>query len=178
MKWRPFTHQGQVYDLTHLHPFEHAFTRAEKDEKPAETFNFEFMFGLHTFTRGSKGGQPIPLELRYRDSRETREFCFTRYELSKQLPDIVRALDTHRCYHTRHGNFFTIERMTQEGKIVHYEVYFDIKREKGGVMTCSIVSAYPKDTPQSQHKLRSRQIGFFVIAHNRRIGKPIKIPRQ
>ncbi|NOY15854.1 MAG: hypothetical protein GXP23_02765 [Gammaproteobacteria bacterium] len=132
MKWKPFTHQGQVYNLTHLHPFEHAFTRAEKDEKPAEIFNFEFMFGLHTFTRGSKDGQPIPLELRYRDSRETREFCFTRYELSKQLPDIVRALDTHRCFHTRHGNFFIIERVTREGKIVHYEVYFDIKREKGG----------------------------------------------
>jgi len=120
MKWRPFTHQGQIYDLAHLHPFNHTFTRAEKGENPAEAFNFEFIFGLHTFTRGSKDGQPISMDLRYSDSRETREFCFTRYELSKQLPDIVRALHCHQCFHTGHGNFFTIQQVTKEGAVVNY----------------------------------------------------------
>jgi len=50
--------------------------------------------------------------------------------LSKRLPEIVRSLGERNCYHTHHGNFFTIELIDPEGNRQDYEVYFKVSRAR------------------------------------------------
>jgi len=47
--WRPFTHQGKVYDLTHLHPRTVIYEQAAKGDKPSRRYTVDVIFGLHCF---------------------------------------------------------------------------------------------------------------------------------
>jgi hypothetical protein len=92
--WKPFHHNGVTYDLTHLHPYWCAFGQEAKGDKPARKYDVNVIFSLHCFSRKLKAGEVLDDALAYSDSRETRHFDFRRYELSKLLPEIVRALPT------------------------------------------------------------------------------------
>ena len=66
----------------------------------------------------------------YRDNREARTFCRTRYQRSFQLPDIVRTLEIRRCAFARGMsglvNYVTVE--TTDGE--RYAVFFELRRLK------------------------------------------------
>ena len=129
IEWTPFTYEGAGYDLSHLHPFVHTFQQAEQVGKPARSYPVQVIFGLHCFTRGAQGNEDLKGPLGYADSRETRIFDFGRYTLSRQLPEIVRALPTSPCYHTSHGNFFTVRLLNPAtGQEDTYEMYFTASR--------------------------------------------------
>ena len=177
MKWRPFHHGRDQYDLSHLHPFALELENPAKGDRPAQPFRFDVRFSLHCFTRSIAAGDDPKLE--YKDNRETRTFCFDRYRLSFQLPGIVRHIHEKRCLHTGKGNFFIVEVTDDAGHCVEYEIYFDISKGKGtsGAMELFIQSAYVRDVAGRAYRRSPKKIGFFVIAHNRRVGKPIKTPR-
>jgi hypothetical protein len=110
LKWTPFRHGQDIYDLAHLHPRELQFARPEKDGKPGARFAVDVTYSLHCFSRSlpKEGGHDRTLE--YSDARETRLFDRDRYRLSKRLPEIIETLAVRKCRHTGHGNFFTVER--------------------------------------------------------------------
>ena len=114
MKWTPFEHDGKTYDLSHLHPFHLVLTRPATGKLTEESFSFDVIFSHHCFTKTIKDGDDPALK--YGDSREDRTFCFARYQLSHQLPNIVREIHQKRCSHTRHGNFFFVELVNEEGE--------------------------------------------------------------
>ena len=91
MKWNPFHHQGQTYDLSHVHPFDWEYTAPATDKRPERTYKLMVQFSMHTFTRGIELGEAVDPAITYRDDREERAFDFLRYALSIQLPGIIRG---------------------------------------------------------------------------------------
>ena len=174
IKWRPFNFENIEYDLTHLHPFEIEFKQQASKDKPEKSYLFEVCFSLHCFTYKDLGG--TDKRLLYSDARESRVFCFERYELSKNLPKIVRTIFERNCYHTGHSNYFTVEFINQQGETVEYQVYFSVSKssQRKGLLNLYIQSAYP-NTRGKGHKDK-KPIRFRVIAYNSLVGKQIKPP--
>ena len=174
--WQPFEHEGVSYDLAHLHPYVYQFEQAAKGEQPARSYVVQVFFSLHCFTRSAKEPGELRGPLAYADHRETRLFDFKRYVCSKQLRDIVVALPSAPCFHTQHGNFFTLKGLNpQTGQEEDYEVYFVVSKSsrRPAMLNLFVQSAYIRD----QHhinKPRRKKINFFVILHNVLHGKAIK----
>ena len=179
IKWKSFVHESVVYDLSHLHPFVHAFEQAAKGDKPACTYRVQVIFSLHCFTHEADGSGDVTGSLGYADSRETRIFDFARYEQSKLLRDIVAALPTSPCFHTNHGNFFTVKSLNPAtGQEETYEVYFTASRSSSRAVPLNLFvqSAYVRDRLHVNKPAR-KKIGIFVILHNTLNGRPIKVPK-
>ena len=175
MRWHAFSYGGREYTLSHLHPFEWQFRALASGTRPERTYQVQVIFSMHTFTRGIEGERQPEADLIYRDTREEREFDFERYELSKQLPAIVRSLGERACYHTHHGTFFTIELTGPEGNKRNYEVYFNASRaSRKGWLNLYVQSAYVRDSAHGTAQPKKRRIGFQVIAYNVLLGRPIK----
>jgi len=177
--WRPFIYEGLSYDLSHLHPLEYSFEQAAQGDKPARNYLVQVIFSLHCFTRGAGETDDPSGALGYSDSRETRIFDFDRYEKSRQLPEIVRSLPESPCFHTQHGNFFTVRRFnTVTGQEETYEVYFTASRSSSKVIPLNLFvqSAYVRDRQHANRPSR-KKIGFFTILHNVMHGRPIKVPK-
>jgi hypothetical protein len=174
--WQPFNLNGVPHKLDHLHPATITYTQPAKADVPERKYVVEVLFGLHCFTRGEDDTEPSDAKLNYSDSRETRTFDLDRYELSKSLPELVKNLARSKCYHTNHGNFFTVEIVKNSGGIRRYEVYFALSRSaKKGVLNLHVQSAYPRDE-QHQNMPRRKGIGFFVLLYNVQNNRPIKPP--
>lgn len=136
---------------------------------------------MHCFTRGLNihAGEElrhIDSDLHYSDSRETRIFSFARYKLSFNLPDIAKSVSERPCYHTGKGNFFVIDLVGSNGEKLEYEVYFQVSRERRGLLKLFVQSAYARDERHSSQP-KKKKIGFFVIAQNIQSNKPINIPK-
>jgi hypothetical protein len=170
IRWLPFERDNTVYPLEHLHPQTVIFRQPAKGDNPERTYTVDIEFGLHCFTcEPLEGDDP---KLLYSDARETRRFDLYRYNLSMRLPDFVESLPTRKCYHTEHGNFFTIEILGDAGqKPEQYEVYFTVsKSARKGVLNLSLQSAYVRDRAFVKRK---KPVGFFVILHNTLNDRPI-----
>ncbi|MEN9867275.1 MAG: hypothetical protein RL748_2865, partial [Pseudomonadota bacterium] len=157
MKWRAALIDGNLYDLGHLHPFSFALELPERGKLPAASFEIEVSFGLHCFTEEIKPTDPVAWH--YADLRETRTFNLVRYELSLQLPAIIRDLDRRRCYHGRYNNFMTFE-VLRDGIIVHYQIYFQVSKSRllANRLSLFVQSAYPKQVP---HKVQREKPCLF-----------------
>jgi hypothetical protein len=177
--WSPFVHGDVTYELNHLHPLNLTFEQAAKGDKPQRTYAVQVIFSLHCFTREALATEDLKGPLGYADSRETRIFDFARYEQSKRLVDIVKALPTSPCFHTNHGNFFTVKSMNPStGQSETYEVYFTASRSSSKVapLNLFVQSAYVRDR-QHVNKPSRKKISFFVILHNTLNGLAIKAPQ-
>lgn len=99
------------YSLSHLHPFAQLIELAPTGRHPTLTVKLHVSFGLHTFTRAIELGDGR--HQFYRDNRETRTFCPTRYTRPLELPEIIRTLKTRRCEFARGMsgpvNYVTVE---------------------------------------------------------------------
>jgi hypothetical protein len=168
IKWRPYSLNGVVYDLTHLHPTTVKYTQDQKDG--AREYTVDVAFGLHCFTRGAADGEIVDPKAQYADAKESRVFDKDRYELSKRLPDLVKALSTAKCYHTDRGNFFTVDIIREENKILQYEVYFTIFLSGTGTLVLRVQSAYVRD---SKHRVnrKGKSVRFFILLFNTQMGR-------
>jgi hypothetical protein len=171
IRWQSFHYAGKEYHLAHLHPTTITYEQSAKGNKPACTYTVNVTFGLHCFTCGITP-QCDPALL-YSDAREAREFDFQRYELSKRLPEIVGDLSCRKCFHTEHGNFFTIDLVDEQGEVLSYEVYFAASGSQNGCVNLFVQSAYVRHKSSRHHK---KPISFFVILFNTLHKRPIKVP--
>lgn len=177
--WLPFRYANVLYDLAHLHPYAYIFEQPAQGKAPSRQYEAHISFSLHCFTRGLKSGETLDPSFAYSDSRETRVFDLKRYELSKMLREIIKALPKVKCYHTGHGNFFTIHGLNpQNGLPEAYEIYFTASRssKRPGTLNLFIQSAYVRDMAHAGSRPRQKPIGFFVILHNTLKSKPIHPP--
>lgn len=120
------TNTVRVRTGTHLHPFRQRIELAAVGKHAARKVELYIAFGLHTFTRALKPDDGHH-EL-YRDNREARTFCPTRYRRSFELPSIIRTLETRRCEFARGIggliNYVTVE--TTDGE--RYAAFFELRR--------------------------------------------------
>lgn len=113
-------------------------------------------------------------DLHYKDSRETRIFCFERHELSYKLPEMVKSASSHPCYVTDKDNFFIIDMANDKGVKKEHEVYFKVSKVGRGLLRLFVLSSYLRDDKYSSSQPKKKKIGFFVIAKNRQEKKTIK----
>jgi len=173
MKWNSFKYQQTNYDLSHLDSFEWYCTIDEKNN-PEIIYKFHVSFSMHCFTRKALKNEGVHKNKWYQGEKEKRVFCFDRYELSKQLPNIIQDLKNRQCWHTHHGNFFTIEVTDKDGQKVDYEIYFDVNRaRRKGWLHLVVQSAYTRTNNYRSTQPRKRKIRFKVIAYKKQNKKSI-----
>ena len=168
--WSPFHYQNIEYDLSHLHPMRWTLTQPAINGKPEKNYRFSVVFSLHTFTQSFEDRHDR--ELSYSDARETRAFCFNRYQDSFELPEIIQRLDQGYVFHTGKQNFLRIDK--DNGT---YEVYFVVKRSKLPDIDLDIYvqSSYKRTKGNSP---KAGKIKFTVVAYNTMNNRPIKPPRR
>ncbi|WP_156103616.1 MULTISPECIES: hypothetical protein [Deinococcus] len=172
-RWRAFEHDGTTFDLGHLDPFECDFVQPGKDGKPPVTYPVWVHFSHHCFTEGVKPGDDPAWQYRHVSNRDFRTFDMTRYELSRRLPALVRDLVGRKCYHTGHGNYFTIE-LVENGERVEYEIYFKPYRV-GKQLRLVVESAFPRDPSRLASRPKTKPVRFEILLHNTRVGKHTRV---
>lgn len=70
MKWKPFKHDGNEYDLSHLHPTILTLAQPAKGDVEAKEHQFDVVFSHHCFSKENKPHHDPLLE--YSDNRELR----------------------------------------------------------------------------------------------------------
>ncbi len=178
MKWQPFAHKGCSYDLSHLDPFYWNYTAKAGEKRPERMYKFQVSFSMHCFTRDPFPDEQINEVLWYKELKEKRLFCFNRYGYSRQLPAIIKSMGERTCWHTHHDNFFTIELMSEQGRTIEYEVYFDVTKatRQGGWLNLVVQSAYERTDDYASLQPRKKKIRLDVIAYNKQSGKKIRRP--
>ena len=171
-RWRAFTVGDAVYDLSHLdaHWAEYQDTR---DPVKVTTYRFIVTYGLHCFTKALPGmSDDDEQRLMYIAPRESRPFNFERYELSKQLPAIIRSLGRQETLvaHAGYGKYAIVKVVTADGREVDYLVPFMVFKERKK-LRLHVQSAYPLD----QQPGRVQKVNFFLIA--RRLQRNEQLPR-
>ncbi len=139
--WQPLVVKGVAFDLSHLEPFEFPVMPA----RHAGQATVSVSFNDHCFTEAfNSEHHDADLLVQHASSHERRAFDFVRYELSRNLPAIIRGLDGSRIASTREGNLVRVT--LQDGTV--YPVFFTLRKVNGRRANLFVVSAYPWTKPQ------------------------------
>jgi hypothetical protein len=167
VKWKAFQHDGRTYDLTHLHPRTFRFERPAEETRPAEVYKVDTIFTSHCFTRQPKKAESYDKNLLYSDGYENRLFDFRRYELSKQLPEIVQTMPARKPYHnSNRRNFFTVEVLAESGNLVEYDTFFKSRKTARGRLEMIVETAFVRDPEYNSIRPAGKPIRFWIILHN------------
>jgi hypothetical protein len=171
LRWKPFVLNEQVYDLSHLdsHWVEYQDNREGREPN---SYKFKVTYGLHCFTKEEPNMSEAESPLRiYKAPKEAKHFNVARYDLSKQLPSIIRSLGETETFvfFAGYSNFATVKVMDFEGVNVGYFVVFAVFRENKA-LRLHVVSAYPRE------RGNVKKVSFLVIAFNLLNNKPLPKP--
>jgi hypothetical protein len=139
--WNLLIIDGNPVDLSHLEPFEFNVIPAGGTVAAMVAVHFND----HCFTeKFDPVRHDVALTINHVAAHEVRAFDPLRYELSKQLPAIIRGLNGQRIFSTRHGN---LVRLTlQDGRV--YPVFFDLRPVRRNRIALFVVSAFVWDQPE------------------------------
>ncbi len=142
-----------------------------KGDKPAQTYRIRIIYSLHCFTVMYQNSNDPALN--YSDNRETRTFSYERYQLSFQLPKIIKTLEQGFVYHTGKRNFLRIDNANGE----QLEVFFTVQKSKESELDLQLYvqSAYVRTKGNSP---KAGKIRFAIVAYNTLNNKPIKPHRR
>jgi hypothetical protein len=171
--WREFTFNNTTYDLSHLNAKWVEYIDNRNIEKPV-VYKFIVTYSFHCFAKDSGNLPEEELKLLiYKTPKESRPFNIERYELSKQLPNIISSLGSKEILvcHGGHGNFAALKTLDANGNEVYYYVSFKVFREEKK-LRLHVLSAYPLNEPLEKVK----KVGFFVLAKNLLDGKRLPKP--
>lgn len=172
--WTTFSCGGIIYDLSHLRTFTTKFTRPSQKDKPAESYSVNISFSHHCFTRGLPAeGEAYEAMLRFDVDGDERLFDMRRWRLSRKLPNIIERLSEHKCFQTKHSNYFIISGIDDNGTAVEYEVFFRVWKPGKGRINLHVESAYVRETDFKTSKPKGMPIGLFVILSNTLNNRPI-----
>lgn len=133
--WNKLFMGGQDYPLDHLEPF--VFSAAPVGQQELVEINVKF--NNHCFSRDHTSQKDTLLPVGFFSSSEKRVFDPIRYEMSKNLPSIIKSLPGRRVKSTRYAEFVVID--LKDG--IRYAVFFNLKRTSKREATLFVMSAYP-----------------------------------
>ncbi|HDV0780447.1 MULTISPECIES: hypothetical protein [Gallibacterium] len=171
--FKPFIYNKHVFDLSHLNAsiVKYVQEATDKEKTPIE-YQVYVTYSMHCFTKDyPTQTEEEKQKLMYVTNRESRPFCFKRYELSKHLPSIIQNLAHSKIGFAGYDNFATIKIFDEaRQETVFYKVTFVMYRfEKK--LRLHISSAYPIEKWE-----KLKPIGFFKIAQNILKGKKLRKP--
>ncbi|MEZ9455624.1 hypothetical protein [Vibrio sp. 10N.286.49.A11] len=171
--WPPFRLGDDIYDLSHLDAHIVEYTQPKKGKNPERTYRFYITYSFHCFAKDyPELTDQDRARLEYKTRKDTRPFCFKRYELSKQLPDIIKKIPSSYVFHSGYESFATCE-VQQDGTDIQYFVSFVAYREMKK-LRLHIKSAYPLDDPLG----KTKKVNFFNIASNLLRNRPLPKPQM
>jgi hypothetical protein len=133
--WKPLFVDGTAIDLSHLEPFDFEVIPAGGIKPVTITVKFND----HCFTEDFDATRhDAPLTIDHVSGHETRGFDRVRYELSKNLPLIIRGLDGERISSARKGNLVRVT--LQDGQT--YPVFFDLRLVRKSRIALFVISAF------------------------------------
>jgi hypothetical protein len=167
VKWKSFQYGGKTYDLSHLHPRTFRYVRPAEGNKPAEIYKVDTIFTSHCFTREPKKAENYDKNLEYSDDYENRLFDFRRFELSKQLPEIIQTLPARKPRHNNNRrNFFSVEAIAENGAAVEYDIFFKVRKVSKGRLEMIVETAFVRDLDHDSLRPDGKPIRFWIILHN------------
>ncbi|SCB04326.1 MULTISPECIES: hypothetical protein [Xanthomonas translucens group] len=114
---------GQRVDLSHLDPLTITF----ESEKVGKALRVAVTFTNHCFS-ASYGEIPHPAgDTVIWDGKKMRTFCPTRYRLSKELPDLIRAMPEKKVILAAHETTW-VHTLTIKDPSGPYHLFLTIKR--------------------------------------------------
>lgn len=162
--WPVFTVNGTHYNLSHLDAHNVTYV----DQKNLVTYRFIVTYSDHCFTKKSS---ELTNDWVYSHGTGQRHFHTVRYELSKQLKEVIENLPNHYVVHGGRGsgNYANSRLIDVEGNEVEYFIVFKVFTENKRYRI-HVLSAYPKD-----EKGKYKKVQFFTIAYN--LSKNKRLPR-
>lgn len=177
MTWKYIDFEGQRYDLSHLQDFQFEVVRPPSDKGAGWSIKIDVTFSWHCYTRAPGKTETVKIQTQ---GKEQRCFCPVRFEHSKRLPEIIQDLSERKILQTGKGNYITIEVVDHDGKVIDYEIYFDLRKQgRKQPLKLVVESAYLREpSAETTRQKRKRQpIRFRVLVHNTHHGKKIRYKR-
>lgn len=161
--WPAFRRNEAIYPLAHLNA--HMVTYEAGEEA---AYSFYVTYSHHCFCKTEEGINEEECWL-YPHGKDRRNFNPARYELSKQLPQIISGLPTAITYHAGYDNYAICA--VQEGeKIIYYQVVFVLFRSIKK-FRLHVMSAYPIPS-----RPKARKVAFLKIASALKEGRKFPKP--
>lgn len=155
------------YDLSHLDAHIATYIDSRNSDR-IEEYAFLVTYSCHCFAK--EMNEDSDLNLIYVACRESREFNFERYELSKGLRAIIETLPEQLVFHAGYSNYAVIKSKDMNGNPIDYFIVFKAFKEKKK-FRLHVVSAYPNEEIGKIKKVK-----FLAIASNLAKGKPLPKP--
>ena len=166
--WKDFVLDGVTYDLSHLN-----YHRLEiiDDRNPEKViiYNLHVTYSFHCFAKDDGNlSEQDKEKLNYDARKDSRPFNLRRYELSKNLPDIINSLGNREIFvfHSGRENYATYKVVDDHGNEVDYIVYFSIYKEQKK-LRLHVSTGFPEDAGARKMK----KVSIFALAHNALHGK-------
>ncbi len=162
----------ETYKLSHLAPF-HFDMVPEGFTRPVKV---SVTFHNHCFTEGHKdqseeAALKPPFVNKKEGDEKSRFFSLERYELSHELPNVIRSFEGRKVAQTRHGDFVVIA--TQSGQ--SYGVFFNLRQFNKTTCDMVVLSAYP--LPPGKRPAVTKEMRFKVAVAKIMQGKAPHFPR-
>jgi hypothetical protein len=160
---KPVVHEGKEVSIDHLAPM----TITCPCESIGRDLLIDVDFANHCYTeKFVEGVHEIEQIILTEAEDRHRIFCPIRYELSHQLPDLIKALPNYRVHQTSQSrNYVYIVPLRIKNK--PYEIYFMLQRaapDSPADLRLTIESAYVDDG-ESNIRKRPNKIRFIILAH-------------
>lgn len=133
-------------------------------------------FANHCYTEKFIQGTHVPDQIVVTEAKDRhRVFCPVRYELSFQLPELIKALPRSKVHQTsQRRNYVYVVQLKTEGR--PYEIYFMLQRAAKNAeadLRLTIESAYLAERGTNFNR-RPNSIRFMILAHKILANQPIK----
>lgn len=176
----PLHIHGQVYDLSHLDPFQFE-ANSVKVPRP---LRINVRFTTHCFSEAFDPARHSADEPAIMDGQRRRAFCPDRYALSPRLPDLIRRLANpgarvHETAARRNWMYGATVEIPVAG--TRYQIFFELRRtvpERRRLQDLDMVveSAYPADPSRPEPNILGR-VNFLLLAGSVYVGKPVTTRR-
>lgn len=173
-QWRSFIDSdGTEWDLSFLDAHEATYIHSAEGRDDI-SYKFYVSYSLHCFAKDyPEQTEDEKTRLMYHGPRESRPFCFRRYNLAKaHLRSCILNLGTMKVVHAKRGSYAVFDVIDESGNKVNYFAPFIVFREDKK-FRIHVTSAYPVTT-----KIGGDKVKFLTIAHNLKLGKKLPRPKK
>ena len=174
----PLEIDGKNFDFFHLEPIKLLVESASANK----TLIAHVTFSNHCFSRCISNGECLEDFVCIPSKYKTRVFCETRYNLSIQLPEIIKGLNNPsvKVYQTASRRNWT-HSIAIENPLGKYHVFFEVRNASGEEkrtqdLNIFVESAYPQDPDKPEPQLLGR-MKFGMLCSNTYLGKKLSTRR-
>ena len=170
--WPEIFVKGSALDLSYLSPF--VFECSTPGEAKPEFLTVNVRYSNHVFSEAFDDAAHTE-DTAIWDHKRKRAFCQERYDLSFELPKLLRDLGNAKVHQTASRRNYLYFRALSQLAGRQYQIYFTLKKQRTrrSDLDLFVESAYASDRP-AQIRRRPSTIRFAMLALKVYRGQPVK----